>query len=81
MIGNLQIKPSARSPFVQMRFYGGPRDGEATQCVTVSELRGRVDGGGRGWHYALVGFCESNVPEKLKQFAMESAIYQWTNES
>lgn len=41
MIGNIKLKPASRSPYVRIRFYGGPRDGEATDCVTASELKGR----------------------------------------
>ena len=79
MTGNLPLKPDTRSPFVRMRFYGGPRDGDATHCVTVKELRGRIDHDGGGWHYALIGFMEDRVPQSLKQYAMESAVYEWTN--
>jgi hypothetical protein len=79
MTGNLPLKPDTRSPFVRMRFYGGPRDGDATHCVTVKELKGRIDQDGHGWHYALIGFMEDSVPQSLKQFAMESAVYEWTN--
>lgn len=80
IVGHLNLKPDTRSPFVRMRFYGGPRDGEATHCVTVKELRGRIDAGGSGWHYSLVGFVDDrHVTPSFKQFAMESAVYEWTN--
>ncbi len=79
MIGDIKLKPEARSPYVRMRFYGGPRDGEATDCVNVSELKGRVDAfAPGGWHYAFIGFSESSVPPSLQEFAMESAVYEWT---
>jgi hypothetical protein len=63
VIGNIKLKPDARSRYVQMRFFGGPRDGESTHCVDVSELKGRIDE-----HYEFIGF--SDVPP--------SAIYEWT---
>ena len=80
MIGNIKLKPSSRSPYVRIRFYGGPRDGEATQCVTASELKGHIDSDATGgWHYSFVGFMDDrHVPPSMLKFAMESAVYEWT---
>ena len=79
MIGSIKLKPKARSPYAQMRFYGGPRDGESTYCVNVSELKGRVDEhAAQGWHYSLAGFMDDrHVPPSMLKFAMESAVYEW----